>query len=70
MEKMKNAWVSPVLSANLAQGGRVVGKPAKERPKQNKRHFREFLHPSGAKGRKRKGKNGWIPSHDSRPNRK
>ncbi|TDY63155.1 hypothetical protein C8D99_102136 [Aminivibrio pyruvatiphilus] len=47
MEKMKTAWVSPVLSANPAQAGRVVGKPAKEQPKQNKRHFREFLHPSG-----------------------
>ncbi|MDK2958039.1 MAG: hypothetical protein PWP47_83 [Synergistaceae bacterium] len=47
MEKMKTARVSPVPSVNPAQAGRVVGKPAKERPKQNKKRFREFLHPSG-----------------------
>jgi len=47
MEKMESTWVSPVLSVLSAQGGRVTGKAAKERPKKDKKPFREFLHLSG-----------------------
>ena len=50
MEKMESTWVSPVLSVLSAQGGRVTGKAAKERPKQNKKHFREYLHPVDREG--------------------
>ncbi|MEA4953214.1 MAG: hypothetical protein VB107_11100 [Aminivibrio sp.] len=50
MEKMEPTWVSPVLSVLSAQGGRVTGKAAKERPKQNKKRFREYLHPDSREG--------------------
>ena len=53
MKKMESSWVSPVLSVLSvlsAQGGRVTGKAAKERPKQNKKRFREYLHPDSREG--------------------
>lgn len=43
MKNIRIAQASPVLSVLAAQGGRVIGKAAKERPKQNKRDFKGYL---------------------------
>lgn len=49
MQNTRLNEASPVLSVLAAQGGRVTGKAAKERPKRDgrKRGFDDYLHKAG-----------------------
>lgn len=49
MQNTRLNEASPVLSVLAAQGGRVTGKAAKERPKRDgrKRGFDDYLHKTG-----------------------